>query len=170
MYDLGLVEVSDTMELETLTTQPTAHPPPCCTQQEPPPQTLVKARHIPLPPRLTEQPDSTSARAAKLTKEQRWARVQDPYRNTVLEHVNRDGLAVANYKITRQDTAQVYFSPHAYHQAFKELINLRRYTLYGKLSGGMRFDDVNGRLILADIVPSPPVARIPSWRTRLRGA
>ena len=98
----------------------------------------------------------------KLTKEQRWARVQDPYRNTVLEHVNKDGLAVENYEITRQDVAQVYFSPHPYHQAFEEIIDLRRYTRYGKVSGGMRFDDINGRLILTDIVPSSPAARIPA--------
>ena len=81
-----------------------------------------------------------------------------------------EGLAVENYKITRQDVAQVYFSPHPYHQAFEEIIDLRQYTRYGKVSGGMLFDDVNGRLILTDIVPSSPAARIPAWRTRLRGA
>ena len=98
------------------------------TQQNRPPETPVKARQIPLPLRQTEQPESTSTRASKLTKDQRWARVQDPYRNIVLEHVNNDSLAVEDYEITRQDVAQVYFSPHPYHQAFEELIDLRRYT------------------------------------------
>ena len=37
LYDLGLIEASDTMESEVLTTQPTAHPPPCYTQQNCPP-------------------------------------------------------------------------------------------------------------------------------------
>ena len=117
LYDLGLVEASDTMESEVLTEQPTAHLPPNCTKQPSPSKIPVRAGHTPLPLRLTEEPKSVAARAAKLTKEQRWARVQDPYRNTVLEHINRDGLAVENYEISKQDIAQVYFSPHPYHSS-----------------------------------------------------
>ena len=80
--------------------------------------------------------------AAKLTKEQRWAHVQDPYKNTVLEHVNRDGLAVENYDITRQDILQIYFSRHPYHQAFEQKIDLQCYKLYNKLAGGMQFESM----------------------------
>ena len=32
------------------------------------------------------------------------------------------------------------------------------------------FEEVNGRLILKDIVASLPAARVPVWRTRIRGA
>ena len=39
------------------------------------------------------------ARAEKLTNEERWARVQDPYKATVLEHVNHKGLAMDKAKL-----------------------------------------------------------------------
>ena len=92
------------------------------------------------------------------------------YKATVLEHVNRDGLAVDEYEITKQDISQVYFSKHPYHQGVKKTIDLRRYANYGKVAGGMGFDIINNCLILADIVSSSPVARMPCWCTRIRGA
>ena len=47
---------------------------------------------------------------------------------------------------------------------------MRRYTAYAKPAGGMVFETADDRLILRDIVPRSPAAKIPAWRTRIRGA
>ena len=170
IYDLGLVVDSDLINDAPPSPLKLAPPPPIPTRCPPPKLTPLAARHLPLPLRLTEAPPSIAARAARMTREQRWAQVQDPYKNTVLAGVNPDGSALDRYDITKRDITQVFFSPDPYHNAVEETIDLRRYVTFNKHAGGMVFRDINGRLILADILKSSPAARIPCWRTRMRGA
>ena len=82
-------------------------PPPLPTRCPPPKLTPLAARHLPLPLRLTDAPPSIAARAARMTREQRWAQVQDPYKNTVLAGVNPDGSALDRYDITKRDITQL---------------------------------------------------------------
>ena len=72
---------------------------------------VAPAIQLQLPFRITAEPPSVATRLANLTKEQRWARVQDPYAHTSLQEENCDALAVDEYFITKQDIIQVYFLP-----------------------------------------------------------
>jgi C-terminal processing protease CtpA/Prc len=66
--------------------------------------------------------------------------------------------------------AQVYLSPSAYHEAFEEEIDIRRWTNIDHHTAGLTLIQKDGRLVLASIVKSTPAAKIPRWRTRCRGA
>jgi len=116
----------------------------------------------PLPLRLTETPPSVAARAASIA-------TVDPYLGTTLQTFGKDGQAVEDYHITRRDWAQIYVSPHAYHDGFDIELNLLRYKKEDP-TAGMRFRIVNGRLILDRIEKSTIAAKIPRWRSRLRNA
>ena len=65
--------------------------------------------------------------------------------------------------------APVYFSPDPFHKEFEETLDMRRYGAYDKPTGGMVFEKSYGQLVLQNIVPSSPAAKIPAWRTRIRG-
>ena len=84
------------------------------------------AIQIHLPLRLTEEPQYVTARAAKFTKEQRWAIVQNPYGNSALDRgsSNVDAATVDECGFTKRDITQVYFSPSAYDDGFEIGINL----------------------------------------------
>ena len=66
----------------------------------------------------------------------------------------------------KSDTATVYFSLDPYNAAFEERLDMRQYKTYSKPPGGMVFKEVDGRLVLKEILVSSPAARIPAWRTR----
>ena len=87
--------------------------PPCSTTYPPLMTVVAQAIQLPLPLRITAEPPSVATRLANLTKQQCWARVQDPNAHTALEGGNNDALAVDEYFITKRDIIQVYFSPHA---------------------------------------------------------
>ena len=101
---------------------------------------------------------------ARMTKEERWARVEDSFRGTAV-YGSRERLAMAKDGITEKDMAPVYFSPDPYHQVFKKWLHMRRYGAYNKPTGGKVFAVTDDRLILRDILPSLPAAKIPAWRT-----
>jgi hypothetical protein len=61
-------------------------------------------------------------------------------------------------------------SPTPYNDAFEEELDLRKFYFKLHHTAGMSFIPQDTRLILASMVPSTPGARIPRWRTRLRGA
>jgi hypothetical protein len=104
-----------------------------------------------------------------MSKEERWAQVQDPFKGTAVDS-SAEVDAMANAGITHRDMAPVYFSKDPYHDAFDEQLDMRRYTAYAKPAGGMVFEATDDRLVLKHIVPSSPAAKIPAWRTRIRGA
>jgi hypothetical protein len=72
--------------------------------------------------------------------------------------------------IAAQDMTPMYFSPDPYHKAFKDRLDILRYEAYNKPTGGMVFNAADGRLVLRDIFPRSTAAKIPAWRTRIRGA
>jgi hypothetical protein len=66
--------------------------------------------------------------------------------------------------------AMVYMSPSPYHDAFDEVMDTRKCDFSKYPTAGMSLMEHNGRLILAQMSPGTPGAKIPCWHTRLRGA
>lgn len=165
LYDLGLIEDSDLID-EVVTKEDLHAPYPPLPSHAP--KTILKSprlaiRHS-LPLRLTETPRSVlAAAAAKVSS-------RDPYINTVLASKNKDGSAVEDYGITVFDVHQIYCSPHPYTDAFEQDILLRRYNHNKFPTGGLKFKTYNNRLILDHMELGSPGARMPRWRTCLRGA
>ena len=125
LYDLGLaLEERDLME------QPvnagTARPPPCPTTHRTPNAVPVAARLEMLPLRLGPEPGENLGRVMKMSKEERWARVQDPYNNTAVDG-SAERKAIAAAGIMCRDVTPVYFSQDSYHEAFEERLDMRRY-------------------------------------------
>ncbi len=77
---------------------------------------------------------------------------------------------VSDYNITRNDMAMIYMSPDPYFEAFEEVINMARFYLSKHRTAGLCLAHVNGRLHLGGMAPSTPAAKIPRWRSRIKGA
>jgi hypothetical protein len=134
--------------------------------------TPAKAKNIPLPLRMSATPvrKEQAARAAKLETE-------EIYSGTMLHH------SIGKTKTTPPDIItemgldkqasfeQVYVSPTPYADAFEETIDISRWNWDVRhQAAGMRMIQVDERVFLAGMDPSTPAARIPRWRTRMRGA
>ena len=165
LYDLGLTTEEDFDALTTPTDAPITATYPPLPELAPLPTSNIKlqqARHCPLPLRLTELPTSIAARAAS-------TRICEPYAGTALQS-NSDGDVVEEYGITRRDMAQVYISPHPYDDAFEEELMLRNFNSDVHPTAGFKFVTVTDRLIVEHISPSTHGAKIPRWRSRIKGA
>jgi hypothetical protein len=66
--------------------------------------------------------------------------------------------------------ATVYMSPDPYFEAFEEVIDLRKFDLLKHRTAGLCLVTSNNRLILGGMAPGTPGAKIPRWRSRLKGA
>jgi hypothetical protein len=77
---------------------------------------------------------------------------------------------VWEFSIGHDDMAMVYLSPDPFYGAFKEELDLRKFDLSRHRTAGLNFLEQDSRLDLALMEPGTPGARIPRWRTRLRGA
>jgi hypothetical protein len=77
---------------------------------------------------------------------------------------------VLEYNITLQDMALIYMSPNPYHEAFEEIMDIRRFDFNCHRTAGLCLAHTNGRLILGGMAPSAPAAKIPCWRSSLKGA
>ncbi len=64
----------------------------------------------------------------------------------------------------------IYVSLNPYSSAFEEELDLHKFDITTHCSAGLCFFEKNERLLLASMAPSTPGARIPRWRTCLRGA
>jgi hypothetical protein len=113
--------------------------------------------HAPLPLRISTEPVTIGARAA---------RVKSP----PMSKKDIAAAVVQDYPIGPEDMAMVYISADSFYGAFKEELDLRKYNLSSHVTTGLNFYVKDQRLYLASMEPSKPVARIPRWRTRLRGA
>ena len=115
----------------------------------------------PLPLRITESPapNVISARAARLKSKDD---------NKSKKQIAAD--VVAEYLIGADNMAMVYVSPDPYGTAFEEELDLRKFNLSSHRTAGLCFFEKDDRLFLASMAPSTPGARIPRWRTRIRGA
>ncbi len=76
----------------------------------------------------------------------------------------------AEYNVDRTCMDMIYMSPSPYHDAFDEMLDIRKCDLSKHPTAGMSLLQQNGRLILAHMAPGTPAAKVPRWRTRLRGA
>jgi hypothetical protein len=89
------------------------------------------------------------------------------------DHKSKTQIAadvVTEYLIGLDDMAMVYISPDPFGSAFEEELDLRKVDLSAHRTAGLCFFEKDGRLYLASMAPSTPGARIPRWRTRIRGA
>lgn len=123
--------------------------------------TPVTAKMAALPLRLGAETSATAQPVASITKEEKWARVQDPFKGTTVDNW-AELAAMAKAGTTIRNMVPVYFSPDPYHKAFEERLDMRRYTAYTKPAGGTVFDIADERLVLRIIVPSLPAANIPA--------
>ncbi len=116
--------------------------------------------HLPL--RLSPAPPSTDARLNSITR--------SPHSGTCIAPTTNATTTSLSYGVSSADFAQIYMSPTPYYDAFEEHMNLRKFNFTHHRTAGMSFLPQDNRLILAFMAPSTPGARIPRWRTRLRGA
>jgi hypothetical protein len=108
-------------------------------------------------------------RVMRMSKEERWARVQDPHAGTAVDG-SSETKVIAATGITCRDVSSVYFSPDPCHSTFEERLDMRRYQAYVKQAGGMVFARGDDRLTLKSMTSSLPGTKLRAWRTRIRGA
>ena len=101
---------------------------------------------------------------------------EDLFANTSLRGMvtrTRASLAselVSEYLITKKDISPIYMSPCPYFDSFEEELDLRKFDLSKHRTAGLCLAQLDNRLILGGMAPNTPGARIPRWRTRLKGA
>ncbi len=61
-------------------------------------------------------------------------------------------------------------SPDPYFDAFEEVLQLKHANLQKHSTAGLSLYESNGRVHLAAMSPDTPAAKIPDWRTHVRGA
>jgi len=61
-------------------------------------------------------------------------------------------------------------SPDPYHESFNKLLDIRRFDLSRHPTAGLSFLERDGKVFLANMASGTPGAKIPRWRTRIRGA
>jgi hypothetical protein len=85
-------------------------------------------------------------------------------------HTTSPSDIVAEYLIGKHDMATVYMSPDPYFEAFEEIIDLRKFDLTQHRTAGLCLAHSDNRLFLGCMTPGTPGAKIPRWRSRLKGA
>ena len=63
----------------------------------------------------------------------------------------------------------VYMSPDPYFEAFEETLNVQHVNLKKHTTAGLELYESSGRVYLRSMKPGTTAAKIPDWRTRLRG-
>jgi hypothetical protein len=66
--------------------------------------------------------------------------------------------------------ATIYMSPDPYYEAFKEVIDLRKFDLHKHRTAGLCLAHSDKCLYLGGMAPGTPGAKIPCWRSQLKGA
>ena len=66
--------------------------------------------------------------------------------------------------------AMVYMSPDPYFEAFEEVIDLHKFDLTQHRTAGLCLAHSVNPLFLGGMTPGTPGAKIPRWRSRLKGA
>jgi hypothetical protein len=185
LYDMGLEYDDDELEDE-MTTQddipdvqlPTSLPPkqfnntPYPPTPLPPPDGLKQFNECPAPPscritplplRETVIPRHCTAAAAQLSTD-----ITYPQLHRTTSNIAAD--IVTEFMIGKQDISMIYLSPNPYHKSFEEEVDIRRFDLNKHRTAGLCLAHHDGRLFLGGIPKSTPCAKIPRWRTRMKGA
>jgi hypothetical protein len=160
LYDLGL-EADDDAPHDNI--PDTAQYPPLVSKDTHTTSWKVpsRCRHLHLPLRCTTVPNPITARAA---------RVSSTTPALCCRASTVASAIAAEYHIGLEAMDMIYMSPDPYHDSFDELLDLRRCDLDRHPTAGLSLIEQNGRIILAKIQPGTPAAKIPRWRTRIRGA
>ena len=74
-----------------------------------------------------------------------------------------------DFGISNRDIAQVYVLPHPYNNAFEEEMELKYFDT-NHPAGGLQFKTFNGQLTIGNMIAGTLAAKIPNWRSRIRGA
>ncbi|KAL7545863.1 hypothetical protein ACHAWF_009219 [Thalassiosira exigua] len=123
---------------------------------------LAKALMLPL--RLTEMPSLDHPLAAAAARVSLFDRVvPTPTKEAA-------SLILDEFAIGRDTTEQVYMSPSPYSDGFEEVIDLRKFDLSKHRAAGLSFVVQRKRILVASMSPGTPGAKIPRWRSRIRGA
>ena len=64
----------------------------------------------------------------------------------------------------------IYMSPDPYFDAFEQPIDLRKVDLTKHATADLNLYETDSRIYLVSMSPGTKVAKIPDWRTRIRGA
>jgi hypothetical protein len=123
-----------------------------------PPRSL----QLPLPLRCTALPNCVAAAAARtflppLDAERNEESLPLRCRGAQL-HVS---ALAAEYNVDSSCMDMIYMSPSPYHDAFDEILDIRKCDLSKHPTAGMSLLQQNGRLILAHMAPGTPAARFP---------
>ncbi len=172
LYDLGLelddegpdedtayqipIEITPPASFNNAPLPPTAPATPAKKDWRPPPI----CRHAPLPLHETALPRHRTTAAARVSF------------LPTLHRTSRNLAAnvVSKFLISKKDMAMIYMSPDPYHEAFEEVLDIRRFDLSKHRTAGLCLANHDGRLILGGMTPSTPGAKIPRWRTRIKDA
>ncbi len=68
---------------------------------------------------------------------------------------------VTEIMLSKKDMATIYMSPDPYFEAFKEVIDLRKFNLTKHCTAGLCLAHSDGQLYLGGMTPSTPGAKIP---------
>jgi hypothetical protein len=117
------------------------------------------ALYAPLPLRITDSPSIVTAKAA-CTKLQ----------PKPLSCKELSAEVVSQYLIGPWDMEMIYMSADPYGHSFEASLDLHKCDLRTHHTAGLRFLTKNGCLLLANMDPGTPGAKVDKWRTHLRGA
>jgi hypothetical protein len=77
---------------------------------------------------------------------------------------------VLEYLITKHGIAPIYILPCPFFDACKEVIELCKFNLSKHKMASLCLAHMVGQLFIGGIAPSTPGAKIPHWRTQIKGA
>ena len=154
MYDLGL-EADDVTPSSDYDAEDNVVPllpapwPPLASHKLKPTRWCVPdfCRNTPLPLHETVLPSPIAVAAARI-----WSTPDAPPPTA--------SDIVSEFNIGQNDMVLVYMSPDPYHEAFEEVLDLRRFDLSRHRTVGLCLAHINGRLFLGGMTSSTPAAKI----------
>ncbi len=164
LYDLGLdfQQPAPPLQRTTSDSLPVAPQPPLPNNTKGLSKSQVgRAVNLPLPLRLGATPNPVGARAAAVDSSY--------YKNTALDPAKYSAL-FEHYQVSQTDLLQVYMSSDPYGDDVIRTLPLRGLQSCRHKAAGIGLKEENGRLLLEHMVKSTPAAKIPRWRSELKGA
>jgi len=171
LYDLGL-EVDSDDDAKDVPHLPPVPWPPLATCDSASGKFLVPPSCLftPLPLQETlalQQPMTAAAARTHVPHSSSPGRAKIP--TTTLPSASPSDI-VGEYLIGKHDMAVVYMSPDPYIEAFEEVIDLRKFDHTQHRTAGLCLAHADNRLFLGSMTTGTPGAKIPRWRSRLKGA
>ena len=85
-------------------------------------------------------------------------------------HMTNPSDIVSEYLIGQHNMSTLYMSPDPYFDAFNKVIDLQQFDLTKHCTTGLCLLHFDDRLYLGSMMPGTPGAKIPRWRSWLKGA